>query len=358
MSEFLNQLKLQLNQVVLSELETAEAALMCTENEVVFLNATGVQRASLLEIAKVNRVGDELVISSASGELIRGVFNADKETLADFFTVVQSAGHRAHTRAAAARVSSIPEKPVPVPAILAQAVPNQTVQSDSFHQDVRQAVPIAKMTPVTFETVPKGIFENAGFWMRFLAAIIDGILVSVITSVVSGIFGFNAALVRLNEISRLVALGNSSAAIQNEALALVVPILLTMLFSLLLNWLYFALLESSKQQATLGKMALGLKVGNLSEQPIGFGQATWRYFAKQIPGLVAVVLFSFGIIPIIPAIADPSSSAARAAAGTFLLLFFVALLVAVVPFVMAAFTTRKQALHDILAKTLVIKPKL
>jgi uncharacterized RDD family membrane protein YckC len=354
MSEYLNQLKLNLNQPVLSELETPDAAMVCTENEVVFLSASGVQRASLTEIAKVNRQANELVISSLGGELIRGVFNADKEALASFFTIVKSAGQRAHTRASALRVSSIPEKPVPVPAILAQPVLSQT---DSFHQDVRQAVPIAKMTPVTFETVPKGVFENAGFWMRFLAAMIDGILVSVISSVVSGIFGFNKALVRLNEISRSVTAGDSSVAIQNEAFSLVAPILLTMTFSLLLNWLYFALLESSKQQATLGKMALGLKVGNLSEQPIGFGQATWRYFAKQIPGLVAIILFSFGIIPFIPAIADPSSSAARAAAGTFLLLLFVALLVAVVPFVMAAFTARKQALHDILAKTLVIKPK-
>jgi uncharacterized RDD family membrane protein YckC len=355
MSEYLNQLKLNLNQPVLSELETSEAALVCTESEVLYLNAVGLQRASLVDIAKVNREGDELVISSVGGELIRGVVNADKEALANFFTVVQSAGQRAHTKAAAARVENIPEKPAPIPAPL-EVTPPRTVQVDSFHQDVRQAVPIAKMTPVTNDA-PRALNENAGFWMRFLAAIIDGILVSVITSIISSIFGLNNAMIRLNEISRSVAAGGSVEAIQNEAVSLVAPILLSLIFSLLVNWLYFALLESSKQQATLGKMALGLKVTNMLEQPIGFGQATWRYFAKQIPGLVSLIVLSFGMIPIIPVISDPTSTAARAAAGTFLLVSFVSFLIGVVPFVMAGFTAKKQALHDLMTKTLVVRPK-
>jgi uncharacterized RDD family membrane protein YckC len=355
MSEYLNQIKSQLNQTILSELESIDAALVCTENEVVFLNANGLQRASLVDIAKVNREGDELVISSVNGELIRGSLNAEKDALASFFTVVQSAGQRAHTKAAAARVQSIPEKPAPIPTPLEIPVP-RPVQVDSFHQDVQQAVPIIKMTPVTSETTARAS-ENAGFWMRFLAAIIDGILVSVITSIISSIFGLNNAMLRLNEISRSVSAGGSIEAIQNEAVSFVAPILLSLVFSLLVNWLYFALLESSKQQATLGKMALGLKVNNMEHQPIGFGQATWRYFAKQIPGLVSLIVLSFGMIPIIPVIADPTSAAARAAAGTFLLVFFVSLLIAVVPFLMTGFTAKKQALHDILAKTLVVRPK-
>ena len=352
MSELLNQLKTQINQAVLSELDTENAALICTESEVLFLNTNGLQRAPLLEIAKVSREAEELVISSANAELIRGVVRAEKEILAPFFAVVQAAGQRAHTKAAEARVSSIPEK------LVSPIIPVQQ-QAESFHQDVRQAVPISKMSPVDFSMTnnTRASFENAGFWMRLLAAIIDGILVLVISSIVSSIFGFNSALVRFNEISRSLSTGTSSQALQTEALSLVAPILLTLVFSLLLNWLYFALFESSKQQATLGKMALGLKVSNLLEQPIGFGQATWRYFAKQIPSFVAVLVFSFSVLPLVPAISDPNSPAARAAAGSFLLLFLIGLLIVVVPLLMAAFTVRKQALHDILAKTLVIKPK-
>ncbi len=353
--EFLNQLKSSFNQPILSELETPDAALVCTETEVLYLNASGLQRANLVDIAKVNREGDELVISSVGSELIRGALNTDKDALANFFTIVQSAGQRAHTKAAAARVSNIPEKPMPIPAPL-EIAPPRTVQVESFHQDVQQAVPLTKMSPVTNDA-PRAATENAGFWMRFLAAIIDGILVSIITSIISSIFGLNRAMERLNEISRSVAAGGSIQAIQNEAVSLVAPILLSLVFSLLVNWLYFALLESSKRQATLGKMALGLKVSNLDKQPIGFGQATWRYFAKQIPALVASIVLIVGMVPLIPVISDATSQAARAAAGTFLLLFFGSLLIWLVPFVMAGFTAKKQALHDLLAKTLVVKPK-
>jgi uncharacterized RDD family membrane protein YckC/type II secretory pathway pseudopilin PulG len=78
------------------------------------------------------------------------------------------------------------------------------------------------------------------------------------------------------------------------------------------TWLYYALLESSSRQATLGKMLLGLAVSDLSGARIGFGRATGRLFAKFLSGLVLD-------------------------AG----------------FVMAAFTERKRALHDYLAGTVV-----
>ena len=82
-----------------------------------------------------------------------------------------------------------------------------------------------------------------------------------------------------------------------------------------MQWLYFALLESSAKQGTLGKMALGIRVTDLDGNRISFGRATGRYFAKFIS---AIILY--------------------------------------IGFIMAAFTAKKQALHDIIASTLVIKP--
>lgn len=73
-------------------------------------------------------------------------------------------------------------------------------------------------------------------------------------------------------------------------------------------------MESSAKQATLGKMALGIVVTDLEGARIGFGRATGRYFAKILSGLI------LGI-----------------------------------GFLMAAFTERKQGLHDIIAGTLVVK---
>jgi uncharacterized RDD family membrane protein YckC len=77
---------------------------------------------------------------------------------------------------------------------------------------------------------------------------------------------------------------------------------------------YFAGLESSTSQGTLGKMAMGLQVTDLRGRPIGFARALGRTSAK----LLSLVPFFVG-------------------------------------FVMAAFTLRKQALHDVLAGTLVLR---
>ena len=79
-------------------------------------------------------------------------------------------------------------------------------------------------------------------------------------------------------------------------------------------WLYFALLESSAWSATLGKRALGLRVTDSSGAHIRFGRATRRLAAKLV-------------------------SAAPLGLG----------------FLMAAFTARRQALHDLLAGTLVVR---
>jgi uncharacterized RDD family membrane protein YckC len=79
-------------------------------------------------------------------------------------------------------------------------------------------------------------------------------------------------------------------------------------------WAYFAILESSSAQATLGKHLMGLRVMTLRGQRIGFGQASLRYFAKLLSNL------SFGL-----------------------------------GYLIAAFTERQQTLHDLIARTVVIR---
>jgi len=50
----------------------------------------------------------------------------------------------------------------------------------------------------------------------------------------------------------------------------------------LVCWAYFALMESSSLQASLGKKALGLKVTDLQGNRAGFGRVSGRYWAKLI----------------------------------------------------------------------------
>lgn len=58
---------------------------------------------------------------------------------------------------------------------------------------------------------------------------------------------------------------------------------------IIINWLYFALMESSVNQATLGKLALGIKVTDLNGNRISFARATGRFFAKIISGLILFI---------------------------------------------------------------------
>lgn len=79
---------------------------------------------------------------------------------------------------------------------------------------------------------------------------------------------------------------------------------------------YFAYMESSEKQATFGKQALGLIVTDMDGGRISMGTAIIRYLAKILSAIILLI-----------------------------------------GFFMVFFTEKKQGLHDIIAKTLVIKAK-
>ena len=85
------------------------------------------------------------------------------------------------------------------------------------------------------------------------------------------------------------------------------------LITTVLGWLYFALCESSAWQATIGKLALGIRVTDLQGRRISFLRALGRYGAKFISAIILCI-----------------------------------------GFIMVAFTRRKQGRHDLIAGTLVL----
>lgn len=148
----------------------------------------------------------------------------------------------------------------------------------------------------------------AGFWKRFAAYLIDALILSA------------AYFVLLVPFLGLLGLGAVSAEVtENEEVALgfFIAAMGAYLFAILAitiaGWLYFALMESSSKGATLGKMALGIKVTDLNGNKISFGRATGRYFGKIVSGMILYV-----------------------------------------GFIMAGFTEKKQALHDMMAGCLVV----
>lgn len=145
--------------------------------------------------------------------------------------------------------------------------------------------------------------QYGGFWRRFVAYVLDAIIINVVTSVIGGVIGAGIGL-------QAVASGSSIAALET------VSGITGGLIGLVGSWLYSALLESSSYQATPGKMALGLVVTDENGQRISFGRATGRYFAKILSSIILLI-----------------------------------------GFFMIGWTARKQGLHDMIAGTLVYKAR-
>lgn len=100
---------------------------------------------------------------------------------------------------------------------------------------------------------------RAGFWRRFGAAVIDGILLGVVASIISGILGADSAN-RFNTTYQGV--------------------------QLLLGLAYFSYLEGSASGQTIGKRAVGIRVIDFGGAgSIGPGRALGRYFARWLSAL-------------------------------------------------------------------------
>ena len=143
------------------------------------------------------------------------------------------------------------------------------------------------------QTVSASIVEYAGFWKRFAALIIDSIIITIVTYIVY----------------LMIPAMLSGERPESE-------VFLEWIAGMIVNWLYWAVMESSSGKATLGKMALGIIVTDYEGKRISFIRATGRYFAKIISALILLI-----------------------------------------GFIMAGFTEKKQALHDMIAGTLVVVKK-
>lgn len=147
----------------------------------------------------------------------------------------------------------------------------------------------------------------AGIWRRIGAWVIDGVLLFVVflpfvASFMVSRFGA--------DLSGLELSGDPTTTLREMARQMQ-PLSFTYA---LVAWLYFALMEASPKQASLGKMVLGIRVTDLD----GHRLSLWR-------------------------------SAGRSAMRYLTSALFPPLLIA------AAFTRRRQALHDLIARTLVVR---
>jgi uncharacterized RDD family membrane protein YckC len=126
--------------------------------------------------------------------------------------------------------------------------------------------------------------SRAGFWIRFIAAIIDLILLVVPFAVFVSFFA--AAMGISNPF-----FNHRAGTPLNETLAQWGPTFLfvCVCFFAVESWLYFALSESSHWHATLGKRFLGLYVADAAGKPVDFWRASLRFCGGRLLAHVPVV---------------------------------------------------------------------
>ncbi|MCU0532422.1 MAG: protein kinase [Hydrococcus sp. Prado102] len=199
-------------------------------------------------------------------------------------------------------------------------------------------------TPSQASTGSLGNIQYAGFWLRLRAFFIDRAIIVTMAVILGGALGWylnDKGIVTVNAdftiewlliysslwtvlgttiiglifaIIKLVALANNpSQFLQDER---EIFILAALILGIAFQWFYYVILESSWFKTTPGKMMVGIVVTDADGKKISLIRANQRYWGKYI-----------SMLPLY------------------------------IGFVMSGFTKKKQALHDKMSKTLVVKNK-
>ncbi len=151
------------------------------------------------------------------------------------------------------------------------------------------------------------LYDYASFGQRLGATLIDGLIIGFVTGIVAA-FIFRSIV--SNEYAFLE--------VDEEVLAMTIVGLTfeVLVITFVGSWLYYAIQESSSKMATLGKRVVGLVVTDLEGNRISFARASGRFFGKCLSSSILYI-----------------------------------------GYIMAAFTEKKQTLHDILSNCLVMQDR-
>jgi uncharacterized RDD family membrane protein YckC len=160
-----------------------------------------------------------------------------------------------------------------------------------------------RWVPVAADAYSAGVREApyAGFWIRLAGWFVDWLLSRLLAIVIGIVIGLAGAL--LDEVLQSKVASN-------------VGTILSEVLLIAAGWLYFGLMQSSRLQASLGQLAVGVCVTDYEGRRITFLRATGRYFASLLSYLICFV-----------------------------------------GYLMIAFTDRKQGLHDLIAGTVMVRAR-
>jgi len=173
------------------------------------------------------------------------------------------------------------------------------------------AVPVVPAAEEVEETPDVGVY--AGLGRRFVAFIVDFILIVIFGIIAVSFFNQVNGIMYLYYIVALHAPIASLTTAGTPAAALTPIVAALGLFVVVVPWLYYAGFESSRGQATPGKVLMRLEVTDLEGNRLSFARATLRFFGK-----------------------------------------FISLIIVFIGFVMIGLTKKRQGLHDKIAGTIVL----
>lgn len=217
--------------------------------------------------------------------------------------------------ASAVPIAQPPSAP-PTPYVAPPAAPVPYTPPPATYAAQPASAPPVYVAPPVYAQAPTS--QYAGFWIRFVAYLVDGLIIGIPMTaiIVTVVLIFGAGTV-----ATLKSLPSNPDPDQIQAQfipmigALLGAYAMFIAGAIVISWLYFAMMESSDRQATFGKAMLNLRVADANGNRLSFGHASGRFFSKIITGMVP---------------------------------FFIG-------YIMAGFTQKKQALHDFIAGTVVIR---
>jgi uncharacterized RDD family membrane protein YckC len=173
------------------------------------------------------------------------------------------------------------------------------------------AVPAAVQVPEADDAPDVGVY--AGLGRRFVAFIVDFILIALFGIIAVAFFNQANGIMYLYYLVAKHA-NITTLTVEGTPIAALGPIVAAVgILVVVVPWLYYAGFESSRGQATPGKVLMRLEVTDLEGNRVSFGRATLRFFGK-----------------------------------------FISLIIIFIGFIMIGLTKKRQGLHDKIAGTLVL----
>ena len=191
--------------------------------------------------------------------------------------------------------------------------------------------PASIIQPISSRSNSVGItFEPAGNFKRFIAAMIDGLIVGILSAVP-------------------ISLSYGSVAASSPTSGPNLLLIMMTLVSIVIPYAYYTILHSSSERATWGKRVMGLMVVTVQGERLTKLQAFIRIILTALLPIAGLLVLGLSTAGMLQQYKNELQDSIFIAAGLGALFIYVA------PFAMIFFNTSRQTLFDMICKTCVIK---